>query len=376
LGFFVARSHAQFSTIPPAEHIQCLDQTEAALNACHVNAFNASFESNNLSAQNAARAGKDSLNQAADREAATTKKIADVLGSALSICQSAAQKCQSPCPGRYAVLGQACAKDVGKYIDELQRGLNENMRGNRGSLASDGASTGRGGTGSAGTAGSGAGRAGVAPGAAGPGSRSNSNSYGNPGNILQRNVAGDDSSSGGGKRGLAGAGGDGSDSEKSYPTFRSPGYGTASAGSQMPGDYHEARRQALRRALQGAELDAALAHYCRTNGAGDEECGRILSEQFCASSDKSGCPTCQKKSPDSYAESEIGKVCVAACIRDPQYGLQLANRCRAHMEASIKGESPGRGLASAESAGGSSIFRIVSETIQNRCRKGKLNCGF
>ncbi len=381
------------ATLPRQEHIACLKGTYAALTACNNSAAAASHQANDIAVKNGAPAENDSLNQSADREAATTKKISDLLQSALSVCQTQAEKCvSSGCTAEYDALGQACAKDVGSYIDQLSQGLKENMNGNRGSLVSDADSTGRSGSGGK-SSGGGLSANRSAAGSPSSGTSANSQIVGNPGNILQRNVAGDparaNKQNGSDIEGQSGQPDSGSGS-RSGSGSQGAGRAFASASPmdadssklQIPGDFHETRRRFMRKALQGKELDSAILQYCKTKGAGDEECDRIVSTTFCASPNRAECPSCQKKSLNSYSRAEIGKVCVAACANDPQYGPQLADRCRSVLGTPMENEAASRKPASVtaelavEGANGLSIFSIVSQTIRKRCLEGKLRCGF
>ncbi len=370
-----ASFQASANTISPQEQMACLKETESAGTACHEASYAAAAQANQIAVQNGALAGKDSLNQAADREAAATKKIAEILSRALSTCQAQLKNCTSSCPGEYGALGEACARDVGKYIDQLSSGRAENIEGRKGSLLSDAGSTGRAGSGEKyGTAG-GVGPTGykdLPPEVQKPVGGSNPVSYKNLGPQTQKPVgasnAGGNESDGSNSHGTSGHGGN-----TNNGTFNSAGgIATAAVNLEVPGDYHEVRRNLLKKTLQGKALESALLQYCETSGARDSECGRIVTEYFCASPEKAGCPSCQKKSPSSYSQAEMPSVCVAACVKDPQYGPQLADRCRSVLKPLLNEEASALEVAGAH---GTSIFAIVSRAINKRCLEGKLRCG-
>lgn len=379
IAFLAFHLHVYSATITPQEQMACLRETEAAGTACHNAAHSASEQANQLSVQNGSRAGKDSLNQAADREAATTKKIADLLKGALGTCQAQLSKCTSSCPGEYGALGEACKKDVGKYIDQLSQGQGENIAGRDGSLRTDvgsASSSQRGGSVASASA--------PAPGSAaahggGPGPLS----YQDLGTRVQKPVAGVDPATSGDRKSQVQK--PVADTEvgsaNSTGAYSSGGSGSAqgSLGGaavhlETPGDYHEVRRNLLRKTLQGQALESAILQYCETAGARDGECNRIRSENFCASPGTGECPSCRKKSVDTYSKTEMQNVCVAACARDPQYGPQLADRCRSVVQARSN-ERPGAAKFEIEDVYGPSIFSIVSQTIKKRCSEGKLRCG-
>lgn len=373
------------------EFYRCIDGADSSINSCHDTAYTAAEEADALAAQQASQAGRDSLNQASDREAAVTQKISSILARAKAACEAQAKECVSKCTGDLASMGQGCAKDIGKYVEQLSQGRKENVSGHAGSVSADKASSSAGslapGAGSTARGSSPTGTSDAAD--SSPSSSLNNNPNGRKlSDILQRPDSGDSNHSTGARGKRTGqASGDAdpsSDGAAGSAAGGSQVWGTSSirpqdeAPEQEPEDNHGRQRSLMRKMLQGSELDSAILNYCKTTGAGDAECDSIVSSNFCAQAGRGQCPSCQNRAPKDFSPAEMGKVCVAACAGDPRHGPELADRCRTVLGAAEGEHAPERAPANTaeiSAASGPSLFVIVSRTIERRCFERKLLCG-